>query len=376
MNKKLGFGTMRLPLLNKEDPATIDYEQVNQMVDEYMAAGFTYFDTAYPYHQGFSEHAVKKCLVERYPRESFILADKMPIIKVTDSADYQKYFDEQLEKCGVTYFDYYLLHNMGIDRYINTQKYGGFEFIVELKKKGQVKNIGFSYHDNADTLDKILTEHPEVDFVQLQLNYLDWTSEAIQSKKCYEVAVKHGKKVIVMEPVKGGTLAKLPDKAKAVMDECTAKLGHDPKSVSQASYAIRYAASLDNVELVLSGMSDIDQLRDNISYMKDFVPLCQEELDMVFECAKIINDATAVGCTACKYCLEVCPINVNIPAYFGLLNLYSTVGQKTNMYYQRASFDHAKASECLKCGKCENICPQHIDIRSKLEDFAAIYENN
>lgn len=372
--KKFGFGTMRLPVLDKDDAGSIDYEQVKQMVDEYMQAGFNYFDTAYPYHQEMSENAVRKCLVERYPRESFILADKMPILRVKSTDDYQKFFDEQLKRCGVTYFDYYLLHNMGIDRYVNTQKYGGFEFIGKLKEKGLVKNIGFSFHDSAEVLDKVLTEHPEVDFVQIQVNYLDWEDEVIQSHACYETALKHGKKVIVMEPVKGGVLADIPSKAKELMDKFTKSQDQNPETVSPASYAIRYAASFDNVMLVLSGMSNILQLRDNISYMKEFVPLNENEKNMLNSCAEIIRGEMAVQCTSCKYCLEECPKNVNIPAYFGLLNMYKSLGKKTNMYYERALFGHAKASDCIKCGKCENICPQHISIRENLEKFAQIYE--
>lgn len=372
--KKFGFGTMRLPVLNPDDKATIDYEQVCRMVDSYMEAGFNYFDTAYPYHQEMSERAVKQCLVDRYPRESFILADKMPILRVKSTEDYQKYFDEQLEKCGVEYFDYYLLHNMGIDRYVNTKKYGGFEFISSLKEKGLVKNIGFSFHDSAKVLDQILTEHPEVDVVQLQINYLDWPSEVAQSGACYEVAKKHGKKVIVMEPVKGGILAELPPKAMEVMNQFTKRQGKDPAKVSPASYAIRYAASLENVMMVLSGMSNEAQLQDNLSYMTNFEPLSEAEQAMLEECVKIINESTEVQCTSCQYCLEECPMNVNVPAYFGLLNLYKTLNKKTDMYYERAVFDHAKASECIKCGKCESICPQHIKIRENLEKFAVIYE--
>lgn len=374
--KKLGFGTMRLPLLNADVPTSIDYDQVNRMVDSYLAAGFTYFDTAYPYHEEMSEDAVKRCLVERHPRDSFQLADKMPIIKVKSPADYDKFFTEQLNRCGVEYFDVYLLHNMGVDRYTNTLKYGGFDFIRALKAKGLAKKIGFSFHDTADVLDKILTEQPDVDVVQLQINYLDWESEVAQSRACYEVAVKHGKQVIVMEPVKGGVLAALPPKAKEVMDECTAQLGGDPAKVSPASYAIRFAASLENVMVVLSGMSNEAQLLDNTSYMQDFVPLNDTERNILDVCTEIINAATAVPCTGCKYCLEECPISVNVPAYFGLLNLYKTLGKKTNMYYERAIFNHAKASECLKCGKCEKICPQHIAIRENLVKFAELYENH
>lgn len=372
--KKLGFGTMRLPLLDENNPESIDYDLFNKMVDDYMKEGFTYFDTAYPYHQEKSEDAVKRCIVERYPRESFVLADKMPIIRVSSSDDYQKYFDEQLKRCGVSYFDYYLLHNMGIDRYEKTVRYGGFEFLSQLKSRGLAKKTGFSFHDTAEVLDKILTEHPEVDFVQLQINYLDWDSEVAQSGACYEVAVKHGKSVIVMEPVKGGALASLPPKAAKVLDECTMSMGKNPDETSAASYAIRFAASLDNVFMVLSGMSTEEQLLDNMSFMKDFKPINAKEKEILDKCAMIINEATEVQCTSCKYCLEECPVNVNIPAYFGLLNLYRTLGKKTNMYYERAVFGHAKASECLKCGKCEKICPQHISIREKLEKFAELYE--
>lgn len=372
MQKKLGFGTMRLPLLNPDDAASIDTKQFKKMVDVFLDKGFTYFDTAYPYHQEKSEDAVKSALVSRYPRERFILADKMPILRVTAPGDYRVFFDEQLKRCGVDYFDYYLLHNLGRDRYINTQKFGGFEFISKMKEKGYVKNIGFSFHDDADTLDRILTDHPEVDFVQLQINYLDWDGAVAQSGKCYNVASKHGKEIMVMEPVKGGTLANLPAPAKAVFDGYYAKKGL--KSPSPASLAIRYAASLSNVKHVLSGMSNLDQLLDNTSYMTDFVPLDDGEKRLVEDITSELKRSIKVPCTGCRYCLEECPISVNIPDYFGLLNLHAVTGNKTGMYYQRFKMNHATASECLKCGKCERICPQHIAIREYLEEFAALYE--
>ena len=400
--KKLGFGTMRLPLTDPDNVKSIDYEQFKAMVDHYMAAGMVYFDTAYPYHEECSEIAVRECLVKRYPRDSFLLADKMPIIRVTDSADYEKYFNEQLERCGVKYFDFYLLHNMGRDRYVNTKKFGGFEFISELKEKGLVKNIGFSFHDDADTLDMILSEHPEVDFVQLQINYLDWEGAVAQSGACYEVAKKHGKPVIVMEPVKGGTLANLPDPARKAYEEFylstaddsqhaaknvgSANSVHAANSVdaassvdtaampSPASLAIRFAASLDNVILVLSGMSDINQLKDNVGYMKDFIPLSDDEKELVNKITSILKEAIKISCTSCRYCMEVCPKDIYIPALFGLYNLHCVTGKKTGMYYNRFITNHGKASDCIKCGQCENICPQHIAVRDWLCEVANLYE--
>ena len=364
--KKLGFGTMRLPLTDPEDVKSIDYDQMCRMVDCFLERGFVYFDTAYPYHGEQSEDAVKRCLVDRYPRERYILADKMPILRVKGAEEYPRYFEEQLKRCGVDYFDYYLLHNMGKERYANTLKYGGFEFMRGLKEQGLVKKIGFSYHDDAELLDEILTGYPEIDVVQLQINYLDWNSTAIQSGACYEVACRHGKQVIAMEPVKGGSLANLPA---AAMDE----LKRRGAQGSPASYAVRYAASLDNCFMVLSGMSNLEQMTENTSYMSDFKPLDEDERDMLKRVTEIVNkDITP--CTNCRYCMEECPRNINIPAYFGLYNMYAVTGKKTNMYYERHSMNHGRAADCIKCGKCERICPQHIEIRGALEKFADLYE--
>ncbi len=369
--RKLGFGAMRLPLLDANDQTSIDIEQVKQMVDLFLERGFTYFDTAYPYHGETSEIAIREALVKRHPRESFLLADKMPVMKINAAEEYPIYFNKQLEKCGVKYFDYYLLHNLGRDRYINTERFNAFPFIRDMKEKGYIRKIGFSFHDDAATLDRILTDHPEVDFVQLQINYLDWDSHVTQSGKCYEVAMKHGKKVTVMEPVKGGTLARLPQAAMERFNEFYKDAEVMP---SPASLAIRYVASLDGVAMVLSGMSDLEQLRDNTSYMIDFKPLSEEERKLVEEITGILNATIKVPCTSCKYCMEECPMNINIPGYFGLLNLYATTGQKSNMYYERYSMNFGKASECLKCGRCEQLCPQHIKIRDNLEEFASLYE--
>ena len=367
---KLGFGTMRLPLLDKEDPTSIDLEQYKVMADTFLERGFTYFDTAYPYHRQKSEEAFKEAVAKRHPRESYTIADKMPVFLVKSNEDYERIFNEQLERCGVDHFDYYLLHNLGKDRYPDTEKYGGFEFIAKKKEEGKISHIGFSFHDEASLLDEILSKHPEIEFVQLQINYLDWDSPVTQSGKCYETVVKHGKKVIVMEPVKGGTLATLPDEAMKKFRDF-----YPDETVSPASLAIRYAASLDNVMMVLSGMSAIDQLEDNTSYMQDFSPLNDEERKLIEEITAIMNSSIKVPCTSCEYCMEVCPMNINIPRYFGLLNLYATTEQKSGLYYNRYAFNHGKASDCLKCGLCEGNCPQHLPIREYLEEFKALYEN-
>lgn len=369
VDKKLGFGTMRLPLTNPNDPASVDLPQFMQMVDLYMEKGFCYFDTAYPYHGEHSEEAVRQALVERYPRERFVLADKMPILRVKAAEDYPRFFDEQLRRCGVSYFDVYLLHNLGRDRYANAQRFGAFPFLVQLKEKGLARNIGFSFHDDADTLDQILTDHPEVDVVQLQINYLDWNGAVAQSGRCYEVARRHGKGVIVMEPVKGGTLARLPEGAMQLFTDYYGSAGPSP-----ASLAIRYAASLESVKVVLSGMSSLEQLKDNTGFMQHFKPLSAPEYALAGQIEDYMNRAIRVQCTSCRYCMEVCPKNIAIPDYFGLLNLHAVTGQKTKMYYLRFAMDHGKASDCLKCGLCERNCPQHIAIREMLEEFAALYE--
>ena len=364
---------MRLPLLDHDNPTSIDLKQFEEMADMFIARGFTYFDTAFPYHRETSEIAFRKAVAERYPRESYLLADKMPIVQVRSAEDYPRFFNEQLEKCGVEYFDFYLLHNVGRDRYDDIQKFKGFEFINEKKAQGLVRKIGFSFHDDPETLDMILTDHPEVDFVQLQVNYLDWEGAVAQSGKCYEVARKHGKPVTVMEPVKGGTLAKLPEEAMKLFEDFYSKNSPDGRIPSPASLAVRYVASLDNVAMVLSGMSSLEQLDDNTSYMQEFEPLSEAEQQLVKEITAVIKRSIKVPCTSCRYCMEVCLMNINIPEYFGLLNLYAVTGKTTGMYYNRYSMNHDKASECLHCGLCEGNCPQHIEIRDFLEEFAELY---
>lgn len=362
--KRLGFGTMRLPLKDQNDKTSIDQELFNQMVDIFMEAGFNYFDTAYLYHDEMSEPALRKALVERYPRESFLLADKMPTVIVKAPEDYEKFFATQLERTGVDYFDYYLMHNMGKDRYTKTTEFGGFEFAAKKKEEGKIKRLGFSFHDDSETLEKILLEHPEIDFVQLQINYLDWDNEVIQSRKCYETAVRYGKPVVVMEPVKGGMLANLPESANALLSAHNAQ-------VSPASYALRFAASLDNVMMVLSGMSTVDQITENIRVMSEEAPLTAQELELLKQITEVVNQSIAVPCTACSYCVEVCPQNIAIPGLLGLYNNHEITGNFSRMYYNRVVFDKGKASDCINCRLCVKNCPQHIEIPEVLKKITA-----
>ena len=358
--KKLGFGTMRLPLLDANDKKSIDQEAFNQMVDVFMEAGFCYFDTAYMYHDEMSESALRKALVERYPRESFLLADKMPTVIVKGPEDYERFFTTQLERTGVEYFDYYLMHNMGKDRYAKTKEFGGFEFAIQKKQEGKIRKLGFSFHDDAETLENILKEHPEMDFVQLQINYLDWDNEVIQSRKCYEVATCYGKPVVVMEPVKGGMLAKLPDSANALLEE-------QNEQASPVSYALRFAASLDNVMMVLSGMSTVQQVVENIQVLKEDVQLSEQDLELLKKVTAEVNRNIAVPCTGCGYCMEVCPKNIAIPGLFGLYNNHEVTGNFSRMYYNRVVYDKGKASDCVNCRLCVKNCPQHIEIPEVLK---------
>jgi predicted aldo/keto reductase-like oxidoreductase len=311
--KKLGFGLMRMPLLDPKNDAAVDIEQVKKMVDLFMAKGFTYFDTAIMYNGFASQRVAKEALVDRYPRDSFTLATKLHNGFFRTLEDRDKIFNEQLEQTGAGYFDYYLLHGIESSSLPQYEDLDCFNWLLDKKAKGLVKHAGFSFHDSPELLDQILTSHPEMEFVQLQINYLDWESEWVKSRACYEVCVKHGKPVIVMEPVKGGTLANVPEEAEKLF-------AAENPSMSVPSWAIRFAASLPNVMVVLSGMSTLSQMQDNLSYMTDFKPLTDAEKDVCFKVADIINNQITVPCTACHYCTEGCPMNIAIPEYFSLYN--------------------------------------------------------
>ena len=371
--KKLGFGLMRLPRNNPDNAADVDVEQVKKMVDLFMERGFTYFDTAWMYNGFASENVAKEALTDRYPRESYTLATKLHAGFFNSLEDRDKVFNEQLRKTGAGYFDYYLLHGIEqsmIDKY---EEFDCFNWLLDKKAQGLVRHCGFSFHDTPELLDAILTKHPEMEFVQLQLNYLDWKSRWIQSEACYKVAEKHGKPVIVMEPVKGGTLANLPEEAEKLFRE------HDPE-MSIPSWAIRFAASQPNVMVVLSGMSNLEQMDNNTSYMQDFKPLSEEEQQLCFKAAEIINSQITIPCTSCHYCTEGCPMQICIPEYFSIYNEdmredLSKKGWTINFTnYEILSKTHGKASDCIGCGQCEGVCPQHLTIIDFLKDVAAHYE--
>ena len=368
--KKLGFGLMRLPLTDANDKGSIDIEALKEMVDTFMEQGFTYFDTAWMYCAFKSENAVKEALTDRYPRDRYTLTTKLHASYLKTKEDRDRIFEEQRQKTGVDYFDYYLIHAIDQELYSIYNEMDCFNWLIEKKKQGFVKHIGFSYHDSAEFLDQVLTEHPEMEFVQLQMNYLDWESAEVQSRKCYEVASKHGKPVIVMEPVKGGTFADVP----AEVRESFAAYHPD---LSVPSWAIRFVASLDNVAMVLSGMSNVEQLMDNISYMKEFVPMNAEETELVHRAAEMIKDSIAIPCTGCSYCTEGCPMQIAIPDLFRVYNK-SKRGEITdveaNEEYRQLTESGGKARECLACGQCQVACPQHLEIINYLKDVAKCME--
>ena len=364
---------MRLPLLDPSDVTSIDMEQFKKMVDLFMGKGFTYFDTAWLYRGFKSEVATKTALVERYPRDSFQLATKLHADFVNTPEDRDKIFNAQLEKTGAGYFDNYLLHGVDSKKITKLEELDCFNWLLDKKEKGLIRHLGFSYHYNAELLDEILTKHPEVEFVQLQINYLDWESEWLQSRKNYEVCVKHNKPVIVMEPVKGGSLAAVPEEAEKLFRRA------EP-NMSIPSWGIRFAASLDNVTIVLSGMSDMAQLEDNVSYMENFKPLTKEETELCFKVGEIINSQIAVPCTGCEYCAKGCPQNIAIPQYFSLYNELMREDMQKKGWTQSFSRysllieKFGKAADCIACGQCESICPQHLTIIEYLKQVSARFD--
>ena len=359
---------MRLPVLNGHDEA-IDLEQVCRMVDHFLEQGFTYFDTAYPYHMGFSERAVKSALVERYPRESFLLADKMPIFRIKEPDDAPAAFREQLERTGAGYFDFYLLHAMSADRLETVKQCRVWEYLLGEKEQGRIRRLGFSFHDSPEVLDRMLTELPEAEFVQLQINYADWEDAEVQSRRCYEVAQKHGKPVIVMEPVRGGSLASEKSACASLLQ------GADPQA-SLASWALRYAADLPGVAVVLSGMSNLEQVQQNTSLFNTMKPLSGEERDILVKAADMLRSVRTIPCTACKYCVEGCPAQIDIPDILDLLNEYARFGslESARRSYGYRTRGKGLASACVNCGQCLSVCPQHIESAQHMARAAELFE--
>ena len=366
IKKNFGFGCMRLPMVNGE----VDYEETCKMVDAFLNAGFNYFDTAHGYLGGKSETALRECLTSRYPRESYVLTNKLSSHFISKAEDIRPLFQTQLEACGVDYFDYYLMHAQDKNSFEKYKELGAYVISLELLAEGKIKHLGISFHDKAAVLDQILTEYPQVEVVQIQLNYVDFDDPSVESRKCLEVCRAHGKPAIVMEPVKGGSLVNLPEEAQKVFDEL--------RGGSNASYAIRFAASQEGVMMVLSGMGSMAMMEDNLSYMSDFRPLNEKEQAAVEKVCAIFRNLGAIPCTACRYCTEVCPQGIAIPDLFACLNAKKIFNNWNTAYYYDNihTKDGTKASDCLKCGLCEDICPQHLKVRDLLENVANEFETN
>lgn len=363
---KFGFGCMRLPMKGGE----VDMPQFTQMVDAFLASGLNYFDTAHGYLGGKSEIALRGGLTSRYPRDKYILTNKLSTHFFTHEDQIRPLFEEQLKVCGVEYFDFYLMHAQDGAIFEKYKKYRAYETALELKAEGKIRHFGISFHDKAEVLDRILTEYPQIEAVQMQFNYLDYESPSVESRKVYEMAAKHGKPVIVMEPIKGGSLVNLPKEAQQVFDELNGG--------SNASYALRFAAGFENMMMVLSGMSTLEQLQENVGFMAEPQPLSAEELEAVNRVREVFSSMDMIPCTACHYCVldNDCPKKIQIPELFSCYNQKTTFRSWNQDYYYHSILtrNHGKASDCLKCGKCEKICPQHLPIRKLLEQVAKEFE--
>ena len=366
IKKNFGFGFMRLPMQGEE----VDIPESTKMVDAFLGAGFNYFDTAHGYLQGKSELALRECLTSRYPRDRYVLTDKLTANFFKTEADIRPFFQSQLDACGVEYFDFYLMHAQGLTNYDHFKACRAYETARELKREGKIRHFGISIHDRAEVLEQILGEYPEIEVVQIQFNYLDYEDPAVQSRKCYEVCVRHGKPVIVMEPVKGGKLVDLPEEARTVLDGM--------HGGSPASYAIRFAAGFQGILMVLSGMSNMAQMRDNLSFMQDFQPLNEDELAAVKQVQEIFHSKHLIPCTACRYCIDGCPKHIAIPDLFATMNSKQLHHRwNADFYYNEVhTAPGRRASDCVKCGKCEKVCPQHLPIRQLLEDVAKEFEKD
>lgn len=369
--KRMGLGGLRLPVLDPHNPMSIDMDTFKKVVDIYMEHGFKYFDTAYIYHGELSESAMAEAVVDRYPRDSFFLSTKMPIKQMSKAEDLERIFDEQLKKCHVDYFDFYLIHCISKDTYAKCEEWGAFEFLKQKRAEGKFREFGVSFHDSPEFLEKVLTEHPEIDFVMAQINYIDWVNPSIRSKDVYDICVKHGKPIVVMEACKGGTLAEIPDEAKKLMKD------YNPDA-SIASWAYRFVGSLPGVRVVLAGMPKMEFLMDNISVFEDFKPLNDAEYQIIDQVVQIINANTPIPCTVCRYCEPACPKKIAIPDYFTLYNDLKRLEKSSapNDVMTQAFFygslieqGHGPASACIECRKCEKICPQSLPITRYLREM-------
>ncbi len=363
---KLGFGMMRLP----EKDGVIDHEQVCKMVDDYMKAGMNYFDTAYVYHGGKSEVAAREALVKRYPRDSFMLATKLPAWEIKQPSDVDRLFNEQLSRAGVDYFDFYLLHSIedghNYDTYV---KYDCFNWGVKKREEGKIKHLGFSFHGTPGLLKEIVDSHPEIEFVQIQLNYLDRKNQVVQSQALYEILAERNIPMIIMEPVKGGMLANMQPAIEEVF-----KARQPEKSI--ASWALRFVGSLPGVMTILSGMSNEEQMLDNINTFKNFEPLAEDEFKLVDEVTEKVLSTPQIGCTACRYCCDGCPMKISIPDVFRTINTlrYYPNDWRAKAFYSRVSQAGGKASDCIGCGQCERVCPQHLPIIDLMKEAAEILD--